>query len=1518
METVGADVNSERGVVLADPGVNGRKSRQVAVGVAFVGMILTMIPINAAEADTAPTFAGPVRTVDLGDLGVDAPRAVGWQADGGLLTILDTTADGASRLVTARPTGVPVGEPVPLDDTPEGLAPAATTGAEATDPVTGHRFTTQGGTIRELDASGRLVGTIELEADLDVSSMVVGDSADPTDDPAEQSLYVLASDDSGTATLFEHRATTDLLSVAAVTDPTTLVRTTLTSSWSPPSPDPSGIAFVTSTDRLIISDGEVNEMGIFANANVFEAQRNGTLVDTFNTLPDSNEPTGIAHNPSNNHFFITDDTGDRGVYEFDPGPDGRLATSDDTVGFVAMAGYGSDDPEGVAFDPVANALYVADGVAEEIYRITPGPNGVFEGSAGDDVKTQFDVTSLGIEDPEGVEWNPDSGTLLVIGHNDLIAETTPNGGLIRHLDIAHLGTGNAAGLAYGPGSADPSARHLYIVDRNVDNNNDPNENDGVLYEISFGATGGTNTPPSVDAGPDQSITVDDTATLSGSVSDDGEPDPPATVTTAWSKASGPGTVAFGDASALTTTATFSTPGVYTLRLVADDSAAVGSDTMTMTVADPTGTISIDRRISSTNDDAEERANGSIGLNSSDLEFTFDSGGNQTIGMRFLDITVPNGAEIVDAWIQFTVDEVETEPTAVTLRGEDVDSAATFSNTAGSISIRPTTAASVGWNPPGWTVVGQAGPDQRTPSLATVVQEIVDRPGWAAGNSLAIIATGTGERVAESFNGSAAAAPLLHVSFRTGPPPPNEPPTVAAGGDQSVPINVAAALDGTVSDDGLPAPPGVVTTSWTKVSGPGTVTFGDAAAVDTSATFSATGSYVLRLTADDSELSASDDVTITVTPPVNQTPTVDAGADASVVEPGPVTLDGTVSDDGLPAPPGVVTTSWTKVSGPGTVTFGDAAAVDTSATFSATGSYVLRLTADDSELSASDDVTITVTAAPVNQAPTVAAGGDQSVPINVAAALDGTVSDDGLPAPPGVVTTSWTKVSGPGTVTFGDAAAVDTSATFSATGSYVLRLTADDSELSASDDVTITVTPDTGGTVTEVRVGSTTDDAEERSNGAVDNNSSDLELVHDRGGSQTVGMRFPGVGIPGGAVIIDAWIQFTVDEVPNDVTNLTIRAQDSDSAAAFTEVDFSISSRPVTVASASWSPAPWTTIGAAGPDQRTPSLASVVQEVVNRPGWSEASPLAIIVTGTGERVAESFDGSAAGAPLLHVEYAVTSQQRPNVDAGSDQTITVDDAAVLDGTVTDDGLPDPPAALTTSWTKVSGPGTVTFGDASAVDTTATFSTPGTFVLRLTASDGQLSASDELTVTVTGSGGAVTLEVRVSNGNDDAEEQTDGSVGTGSSDLELVQEDTLQTVGIRFNGIDIPPGATITDAWLQFTADETSGVATNLSIRGEASDSADTFFAALSNISARPTTAATVAWAPAAWSVIGEAGADQRAAGLAPIIQEIVDRPGWAANNSLALIITGTGERVAESYNGSPVQAPLLHVEYQIDVG
>ena len=109
--------------------------------------------------------------------------------------------------------------------------------------------------------------------------------------------------------------------------------------------------------------------------------------------------------------------------------------------------------------------------------------------------------------------------------------------------------------------------------------------------------------------------------------------------------------------------------------------------------------------------------------------------------------------------------------------------------------------------------------------------------------------------------------LLAGAASPGPPPvaTNQPPVVNAGANQTITLPASASLDGTVGDDGLPNPPGSIAPSWTKVSGPGTVSFGNPSAIDTTASFTAAGTYVLRLTASDGALSSGDDVTVTVNP-----------------------------------------------------------------------------------------------------------------------------------------------------------------------------------------------------------------------------------------------------------------------------------------------------------------------------------------------------------------------------------------------------------------------------------------------------------------------------------------------------------------------------------------------------------------------------------------------------------------------------------------------------------------------------
>jgi hypothetical protein len=326
---------------------------------------------------------------------------------------------------------------------------------------------------------------------------------------------------------------------------------------------------------------------------------------------------------------------------------------------------------------------------------------------------------------------------------------------------------------------------------------------------------------------------------------------------------------------------------------------------------------------------------------------------------------------------------------------------------------------------------------------------------------------------------------------------------------------------------------------------------------------------------------------------------------------------------------------------------------------------------------------------------------------------------------------------------------------------------------------------------------------------------------------------------------------------------------------------------------------------------------VIQEIVDRPGWSSGNALVVLVTGTGKRVATSFNGDPAGAPLLHVVYTGGPPNSPPL-AGDDSASTDEDTTVTIDVAANDS--DPDGNLDRTSANVACAGCTTPANGGLAN-----NGDGTFDYTPTSG---FYGSDNFTYEICDAFGAcdtasvsiavhpytlLTVEVRVAANSDDAEENGAGHVSLTSGDLELVFDKDEQTVGIRFAGVAIPQGATIVTAYLQFQVDEPSSETATLTVQGQAHDDAVTFDNVTGNISTRARTAAAVTWEPAPWTAVGKAGPDQQTSNIAPVIQEVVDRPGWSSGNALAIIITGTGRRVAESFNGDKAGAPLLHVEY-----
>ena len=159
------------------------------------------------------------------------------------------------------------------------------------------------------------------------------------------------------------------------------------------------------------------------------------------------------------------------------------------------------------------------------------------------------------------------------------------------------------------------------------------------------------------------------------------------------------------------------------------------------------------------DDMEEyEVGGGVDWNSSDIEMTSEGGGVQIMGFRFTGVTIPAGAVITGAWLQFTADEANSEATTLTIRGEATDNSPQFQNASFTVSSRTRTTASVNWNVPAWNMIQEKGDAQKSSDIKAVIQEIVSRGGWASGNALSVIINGTGKRVVESQEGATAGTP----------------------------------------------------------------------------------------------------------------------------------------------------------------------------------------------------------------------------------------------------------------------------------------------------------------------------------------------------------------------------------------------------------------------------------------------------------------------------------------------------------------------------------------------------------------------------------------------------------------------------------------------------------------------------------------------------------------------------------------------------------------------------------------
>ena len=575
----------------------------------------------------------------------------------------------------------------------------------------------------------------------------------------------------------------------------------------------------------------------------------------------------------------------------------------------------------------------------------------------------------------------------------------------------------------------------------------------------------------------------------------------------------------------------------------------------------------------------------------------------------------------------------------------------------------------------------------------------------------------------------------------------------------------------------------------------------------------------------------------------------------------------------------------------------------------------------------------------------------------------------------------------------------------------------------------------------IRINQPDDDIEEYISGAnqtkvlgsMDIGSSDLELGMETKGNidpQLIGMRFNSIAIPKGALITNAYLQFTVDNnnKNTDPCNLFIYAELSSNAVAFnTSQAFNLSSRNFIKDSIAWNIAPgtWSVIGENSLDQRSTNISSLIQQIVNQQDWNPGNSLALFIKGSGLREAESYDGSPADAPLLVIEFTpvlnlTTKISSPeddieeylpgpnqtkvpgNMDIGSSDLelgmetagnvdpqyiglrfaaldipkSSVIKSAYLQFTVDNTNKNTDPNKLTIwventsnaqaynandpfnltkravlndsiiweipngSWTVIGQKGAdqrstdisklvqqIVNQDNWTSGNAISFFIKGVGLREAESYDGSPADAAQLIIdyipVAKSSFSVLTPE-------DDIEEylpgpnqtKVPGNMDIGSSDLELGMETAgnvdPQYVGMRFANINLAKGTFVTKAYLQFTVDNTNKNTDpcKLTIWAEKSENClafnpnDPF-----NLTNRPVFSDSIVWdiSAGSWTTIGEKSLDQQSVNISALINKILAQDNWTSGNALSLFIKGTGLREAESYDGSPSDAPKLNIEF-----
>jgi len=851
--------------------------------------------------------------------------------------------------------------------------------------------------------------------------------------------------------------------------------------------------------------------------------------------------------------------------------------------------------------------------------------------------------------------------------------------------------------------------------------------DNVIVTVNPAAV---NQSPTVNAGPDESLTLPvDNTTITATAND-----PDGSIATyTWIKVSGPAATL-----ANTTTAILSVTGmaegVHVFRItVADNLGATASDEVTVTVTSinqpPTVVASDDEIITLPNSStvAVAVASDPDGTIANYLWTTISGPSSPTVsGITTASLTISNliagsyvfritvtdndGATAFDELMVVVQTATNVTPIANAGTDKSITLPTNSTNFSGSGSDADGTIASYAWTQIAGTAITLSNANTSTLTVS----------GAIAGTYTFRLAV-TDDDGATGFD---------EVMLTVNAAAINQPPVANAGANQtlSLPQN-SLNLSGSGSD----ADGSIAQYAWSKVSGPA-VTLANENTALVSLSNLVEGGYVFRLTVTDN-LGATGTATVSVTvlpAAVNQPPVAQAGANITITLPtNSVTIFGAGSDpDGT-----VVTYNWTQVSGP-VATLSNATTATLSVADFTEGVYVFRLTVtDEDNATDTDDVTITVNAATVNQLPIANAGANRSITLPTNSII---ISGSGSDADGSITAFLWTKISGP-TFTATGTTTASLSLTNLVQGIYdfELQVTDDDND-TGTDLVTVTVNPAAVNQPPAVSAGA------DRTVFLPNNTIQLTGSASDADGS-IASLLWTKVSGPAGTTLLNtAGTLLTVNNLTAGSHVFRFTATDDDGATSFDEatvvVNPEATNQPPSANAGSDKtiklPTNSTTLPGLGLDADG-TIASYSWVKLNGPTVTLANQntmtlaLSNLIEGTYlfQLTVTDDDGETDSDQVTVLVLPADLNTPPQANAGPDVNVQLPtNTATLVGSATDDST-----IASTVWVKVSGPPAFL---TNSLTTTLTASnlTAGTYVFRLTVTDdGGLTDSDEVTVTV-----------------------------------------------------------------------------------------------------------------------------------------------------------------------------------------